>query len=66
MRIERLRPSTFQVILHAYELSALVAGARWAAEQGDLPEEAREQLEKVLDQYEAERQKSEEPPVESS
>jgi hypothetical protein len=66
MRIERLRPTTFQVTLHAYELSALVAGARWTAEQGDLPEEARKQLEEVLTRYEAELQKSEGPPIESS
>lgn len=65
MQIERLRPTTFQITLHAYELSALVAGARWAAEKGDLPTDAREQLEDVLDQYEAERPTSE-PPLESS
>jgi hypothetical protein len=66
MRIERLRPTTFQVTLHAYELSALVAGARWAAENGEFPDEAAEQLESVLSQYEAELQKLEESPVESS
>jgi hypothetical protein len=66
MQIERLRPTTFQVTLHAYELSALVAGARWAVEKGDLPTEAREQLEDVLDQYEAELQESEESSVESN
>jgi hypothetical protein len=54
MRIDKLRPTVFQVTLHAYELSALVAGARWAAENGDLPADAREQLEDVLAEYDAE------------
>ena len=54
MRIDKLRPTVFQVTLHAYELSALVAGARWAAEEGDLPAEARERIEEVLADYDAE------------
>ena len=54
MRIDQLRPAVFQVTLHAYELSALVAGARWATENGDLPAEAQEQIEAVLADYDAE------------
>jgi len=64
MRIDKLRPTVFQVTLHAYELSALVAGARWAAEQDDLPADAREQLEGVLADYDAELTQTEEPHVE--
>ena len=64
MRIDKLRPTVFQVTLHAYELSALVAGARWAAENGDLPADAREQLEDVLAEYDAELSREGEPPVE--
>lgn len=59
MHIERIRPTVFQVTLHAYELSALVAAARWAVEEGELPPDAQEQLEEVLAHYEAERQQLE-------
>jgi predicted DNA-binding transcriptional regulator YafY len=46
----------FQVTLHAYELSALVAAARWVAEsgKGELPEESLRQLRHVLDSYDNE------------
>ena len=64
MQIDQLRPSVFQVTLHAYELSALVAGARWAAENGDLPAEARDQIEEVLADYDATFDHKEEPQVE--
>ena len=64
MQIDQLRPSVFQVTLHAYELSALVAGARWAAENGDLPSEARDQIEEVLADYDATLDHEEEPQVE--
>jgi len=64
MQIDQLRPSVFQVTLHAYELSALVAGARWAAENGDLPAEARDQIEEVLADYDATFDHEEEPQVE--
>jgi hypothetical protein len=55
MRVERIRPTVLQVTLSAYELSALVAGARWAVEgaEGDLPPEAVEQLRQVLARYDA-------------
>lgn len=56
MRIERPRPTVFRVTLHAYELSALVAAARWVAEgaEGDLPDEAKENLRRVLKNYDKE------------
>lgn len=56
MTIERLRPTVLRITLHAYELSALVAAARWVAEgaEGDLPNEAVDQLRQVLDSYDAE------------
>lgn len=56
MRLERPRPAVFRLSLHAYELSALVAAARWVAEgaEGELPSEARDQLRKVLESYDAE------------
>jgi hypothetical protein len=56
MKLERVRPGVFQVTLHAYELSALVAAARWVAEggEGKLPEESMHQLRHVLDSYDNE------------
>lgn len=56
MKIEQVRPTIFRVTLHAYELAALVAAARWAVNgaQGAFPEEAREHLQQVLASYEAE------------
>jgi hypothetical protein len=54
MRIDRLRPTIFQVTLHAYELATLVAAARLVVQGagGELTEEARSQLQNVLDDYE--------------
>ncbi len=56
MQVERPRPAVFRLTLHALELSALVAAARWAAEgaEGELPPEARSQLRKVLASYDSE------------
>lgn len=56
MCIERPRPAVFRVTLHAYELSALVAAARWVVEgaEGELPPEAVNQLRQVLENYDAE------------
>ncbi len=56
MRLEHLRPAALRVTLHTYELSALVAAARWVVEgaEGELPEEARDQLRKVLESYDQE------------
>ena len=56
MRIDSAGPRVFRVTLHAYELSALVAAARWALDgaEGELTEEARDQLRKVLESYDGE------------
>lgn len=51
MKVERERPQVLRLTLHAYELSALIAAARWAAEKGDLPTESAEQLRRVLASY---------------
>ena len=53
MKIERLRPAVLRVTLHAYEMAALVAAARWVAEgaEGDLDPEIERQLADVLDAY---------------
>ena len=66
MQIDKLRPTVFQVTLHAYELSTLVAGARWAAENGELSDQAQEQLEDVLADYDAELNHKEESQVEKN
>jgi hypothetical protein len=54
MKVERVRPRVFQLTLHAYELAAFVAAARWAAEggSGELEPDAVEQLHQLLDCYE--------------
>lgn len=54
MNIDRLRPTVLRVTLHAYEMAALVAAARWAVEgaEGELDAGVRGQLEDVLDGYE--------------
>ena len=54
MTVERPRPAVFRVTLHAYEMAALVAAARWVAEgaTGDLPAEAVQQIKQVLASYE--------------
>lgn len=56
MKIEQTRPAVFTVTLHAYELTALIAAARWVVEgaQGELPEEAVDQLRQVVERYDAE------------
>lgn len=62
MRIERIRPTIFQVTVHAYELAALVAAARWVVEGAArglpdesqrLPNEAIDQLQQIVDSYDA-------------
>ncbi|NBB89946.1 MAG: hypothetical protein GVY23_01925 [Spirochaetes bacterium] len=64
MQLERVRPTVFRVTLHAYELSTLIAAARWAADggEGELPDDARKQLRDLLDSYD--RQFTVEQPVE--
>lgn len=56
MKIERRTPTVLEVTLHAFELSALIAAARWAAEgaRGDFPPEARDRLRQVLESYDRE------------
>lgn len=56
MKIKRTRPTIFEVTLHAYELSALIAAARWVVEgaEGKLEEKAVEQLRQVVESYDAE------------
>lgn len=56
MKVERIRPTVFQLTMHAFELAALMAGARWIAEgaEGELAPEARDQLLRVLLSYDAE------------
>lgn len=56
MQVERPKPAVFRLTLHALELSALVAAARWVTEgaEGELPPEARDQLRKVLASYDSE------------
>jgi hypothetical protein len=56
MVIERIRPTTFQVTLHAYELAALVAAARMIVQGSEdasktISEDARLQLQSVLEDY---------------
>ncbi len=47
--------------MHALELSALVAAARWVVDgaEGELTPEAHDQLRTVLDAYDAERERIE-------
>jgi hypothetical protein len=61
MKIASPRPAIYEVTLHAYELSALVAAARWVVggAEGEVDPEAREQLRVVLDGYDAERRRRE-------
>ncbi len=53
MQIERIRPTALQVTLHPFELATLVAAARWIVEgaEGELPEEAIQQLRRVVAAY---------------
>ena len=53
IQIERLRPAVLQVTLHAYEMAALAAAARWVADgaRGELKPEIRDQLGRLLASY---------------
>lgn len=53
MEIKRIRPTVFQLTLHAYELASMMAAIRWivGGAGGELTPEAREQLRKLLDDY---------------
>lgn len=59
MTIEQLKPTVLRITLHTYEIAALVSAARWVTEgaEGELPEEAVEQIRDVLNNYDAEKQK---------
>jgi len=56
MKLERIRPTVLRATLHAYELAAFVAAARYvvAAAPEEIPEAAREQLRGLLADYDAE------------
>lgn len=53
MQIKRVRPTVFQLTLHAYELASMMAAIRWIVEgaEGELTEDARGQLQKLLQDY---------------
>lgn len=53
MRVTRARQGVLEVRLHSYELSALIAAARWVAEGApdEPPADAVEQLRVVLASY---------------
>jgi hypothetical protein len=56
VKLERVRPTAWQLMLHPLELAALITAARWVADgaQGHLPDEAIQQLRQVLASYDAE------------
>jgi hypothetical protein len=56
MIVERIRPTMLRLTIHTFELSAVIAAARWAVEgaSGELSQEARAQLQQVLENYDAE------------
>jgi len=66
MRVERLRPTTFQLTLGAFELASLVATMRWVAggAEGELTAEAQNQLRAVLASYDEQWQRLQTPAVE--
>ena len=55
MKVQRVRPAILQVTLSAYELSALIAAARWVVDgaKGHLAPEAVDQLQQVLASYDS-------------
>lgn len=56
MKLERLNTSSFRITMHAYELAALVSAARWVVNgaEGEIPDEAKQQLSQILAAYDAE------------
>lgn len=58
MNIERIKPTVLRITLQTYEMAALISAARWVTEdtEGNLPDEAVEQIEKVLDSYDTAKQ----------
>lgn len=59
MQIERIRPTTYRMTLHTYELAALISAARWITEgaEGELLPEVKEQMTQILASYDAESQR---------
>jgi hypothetical protein len=53
VKVERVRPSVLCITLHVYEMAALIAAARWTAENAaeEMPAESLEQLRLVLGSY---------------
>ncbi|WP_035841587.1 hypothetical protein [Kitasatospora azatica] len=53
MELERLRPTVLRATFHVYELSALVAAARYVVESApaDVPAESLDQLRQLLGDY---------------
>jgi hypothetical protein len=51
--VTRVRPTVFDLRLHATELAALMAAVRWAVEGGpeSLPADARDELRRILSRY---------------
>lgn len=64
MVLEQVRPLTLRVTLHAVELATLISAARCVVEdrQGELTAEARDQLRRVLEGYEAQRRRLQDRP----
>lgn len=67
MRIEQMKSSTYRIRMHAYELASLVSAARWAVDgaEGELPQEARQQLSQILAAYDAEMKQMNNPEAKS-
>jgi hypothetical protein len=55
VKLERVGVASFRMTLHAYELATLTSAARWVIEgaEGELPVEARSQLQQLLAEYES-------------
>lgn len=60
MKLERVRPTAWQVTMHPLELAALISAARWVDDgaDGELSAEARGQLRQVLENYDQAIQRS--------
>ncbi len=56
MRLESVDSTKYRVTLHTYELAALISAARWVVNgaEGEMPNEAREQLSQIIHSYDAE------------
>lgn len=62
-----MKSSTYRITMHAYELASLVSAARWAVDgaEGELPQEARQQLSQILAAYDAEMKQMNNPEAKS-